>query len=409
LDPRPWGIYLGPWRSSESKERYGRITAEWLAGGRQLRADPKSIIMAEIVVRFRKWASTYYADADGKDTGEAQNFDHAVRPLLKLYGRTPASEFGPLRLRTVREAMIADGLCRNTVNQRINKVRYVFKWAAENELIHPSVYHGLTALSGLRRGRSEAVESKPVKPISPEHARTIKSHVSAEVGAMIELQLLTGMRPGEICIMRGRDLETVSDDLWLYHPHSHKTQHHGHERCIYLGPKAIEFVTPFLRTNTEEFLFSPTAAMQEKWQIGGNPVGRRAKRRPAKHPGDRYTTGSYARAVMDGCDKAFPPPSHLARQRVPANGRKAAKSTRWESIAEWRQRLGQDRWPQLLKWRQDHRFAVNRLRHTAGTLFRKEFGLEAAQVLLGHKTLTVTQVYAEKNVEAAMRIVKRVG
>jgi integrase len=111
--------------------------------------------------------------------------------------------------------MIADGLCRNTVNQRINKVRYVFKWAAENELIDPSVYHGLTALSGLRRGRSEAVESEPVKPVAPEHARAIKSHVSAEVGAMIELQLLTGMRPGEVCIMRGRDLETASDDLWL--------------------------------------------------------------------------------------------------------------------------------------------------------------------------------------------------
>jgi hypothetical protein len=35
--------------------------------------------------------------------------------------------------------------------------------------------------------------------------------------------------------------------------------------------------------------------------------------------------------------------------------------------------------------------------------------LEAAQVILGHKTLAVTEVYAEKNVAAAMRIMSEVG
>jgi hypothetical protein len=47
--------------------------------------------------------------------------------------------------------------------------------------------------------------------------------------------------------------------------------------------------------------------------------------------------------------------------------------------------------------------------HTAATNLRKEYGLEAAQVILGHKTLTVTQIYAEKNVEAAQRIMAEVG
>jgi site-specific recombinase XerC len=37
------------------------------------------------------------------------------------------------------------------------------------------------------------------------------------------------------------------------------------------------------------------------------------------------------------------------------------------------------------------------------------YGLEAAQVLLGHKTLTVTQVYAEKNVQQAMKIAAEIG
>lgn len=40
---------------------------------------------------------------------------------------------------------------------------------------------------------------------------------------------------------------------------------------------------------------------------------------------------------------------------------------------------------------------------------RREYGLEAAQVILGHKTLKVTELYAEKNVEAAQRIMAQVG
>jgi site-specific recombinase XerC len=51
----------------------------------------------------------------------------------------------------------------------------------------------------------------------------------------------------------------------------------------------------------------------------------------------------------------------------------------------------------------------HQLRHTAATELRKTHGLEAAQVILGHRTLTVTQVYAEKNVAAAMSIMAAVG
>jgi site-specific recombinase XerD len=38
----------------------------------------------------------------------------------------------------------------------------------------------------------------------------------------------------------------------------------------------------------------------------------------------------------------------------------------------------------------------NRLRHTAGTKIRHKFGLEAAQVMPGHRQAAVTQIYAER-------------
>ena len=51
----------------------------------------------------------------------------------------------------------------------------------------------------------------------------------------------------------------------------------------------------------------------------------------------------------------------------------------------------------------------HQLRHNAATRLRKDYGLEAAQVILGHKTLAVTEIYAEKNLQAAQKIMGEVG
>jgi integrase len=60
-------------------------------------------------------------------------------------------------------------------------------------------------------------------------------------------------------------------------------------------------------------------------------------------------------------------------------------------------------------WRAKHVWHPHQLRHAAATRLRKAFGLEAAQAILGHKTLKVTEIYAEKNVEAARKIMAAVG
>ena len=39
----------------------------------------------------------------------------------------------------------------------------------------------------------------------------------------------------------------------------------------------------------------------------------------------------------------------------------------------------------------------------------RQFGLEGAQVVLGHAALGVTQVYAERDFEKAARIISQVG
>src|SRR5262249_17769482 len=155
------------------------------------------------------------------------------RPLRKLYGHTLASDFGPLALKAVRSAMLEAGLCRNEINKRVGKIVRVFKWGTENELVTASVYHGLKAVSGLRKGRSEARESEPVKPVPEAFVQAVRPHVARQVWAMIQLQLFTGMRPGEVCQMRTCDVNTAGK-VWTYIPQSHKTEHHGKGREIYL-------------------------------------------------------------------------------------------------------------------------------------------------------------------------------
>jgi integrase len=44
-----------------------------------------------------------------------------------------------------------------------------------------------------------------------------------------------------------------------------------------------------------------------------------------------------------------------------------------------------------------------------GTEIRKRYGLEAAQVILGHASADVTQIYAERDLQKAVEIMREVG
>lgn len=284
--------------------------------------------------------------------------------------------------------MIQLGWCRNHINQQLGRIKRMFKWGVENELIPPSLFHAVQAVRGLRAGRSDARESPPVKPVPEEHIEPVIGCASSQVGAMIRLQLLTGMRPGEVCTMRTCDIDTTKQP-WVYKPEHHKTAHHNHERLVFIGPKGQEVIRPFLQTDrAEAYLFSPADADDErrrrlharrKTPISyGNRPGTNRKRHPRRVPGDRYISVSYRRAIAYASAAAFPTPPGLN-----------------ESDAR--------------KWRREHDWHPHQLRHNAATRLRKEFGIDAAQVVLGHKTLAVTQVYAEKNVEAAQRAMQAAG
>jgi len=195
-------IYLGPYDTPESCSKYDQVIAEWLANGRRLRADtsaqrtPDGLSMCGLMVMFIEHAKSYYVK-NGRQTGEAANIRDSLRPVANLYSTTPVAAFGPRALRTVREAMIDAGLARTCVNARVNRIRRMFKWGVENELVDSSILHALQSVAPLKKGRSAARESAPVRPVPEDHIEAVLATVTSTIRAMIQVQLFTGMRPGE--------------------------------------------------------------------------------------------------------------------------------------------------------------------------------------------------------------------
>lgn len=258
-------FYLGKHGTAASRQAYDRLVAEWLVGGRAALGQEGAgagLSLNELLAAYWRHASAYYVK-DGRPTSELSCLKQAVRTLRSLYGRSPAASLGPLALKAVRQRMVEADLCRNVVNRHVLRIKQVFKWATQNELLPPSVYHGLQAVSGLRMGRTDARETEPVGPVAEQHVDAIQGHVARPVWAIIELQRLTGMRAGEVVIMRGCNLDTTGA-LWLYTPPTHKTEHHGHSRAIELGPRAQEIIRVFLKPDLQAFLFSPTDAVAEQ-------------------------------------------------------------------------------------------------------------------------------------------------
>ena len=367
--------YLGRYGSPESRAEYNRLIQEWLARG-SLPKDTAGTGVASptindlILLFWTRHAEKHYRKPDGTASGELANYRDTLRPLRKLYGNSTAAEFSPLRLKDLRQAMIDSGLARGTINQRVGRIVRMFKWAASEELVPASIFHGLKTLSGLSRGRSEARETNPIRPVPEDRVEAIQGHVARQVWAMIQLQRLTGMRPGEVVLMRASDLD-CSGGVWAYTPPNHKMAYRGRERAIYLGPRAQEVIRPWLRSEPAAYLFSPKEAMEEfrieqrrnrRTPLYPSQKARVRRSKPKRALGDRYSTRSYGHAIGYGCKRA--------------------------GVPVW---------------------GPNRLRHNAATTFRKEFGLDTARAVLGHSDVGTTTIYAERDRSLAAAAMERVG
>jgi site-specific recombinase XerD len=297
------------------------------------------------------------------------------------------------------------------------------------------VHHGLKAVDGLKKGRCDVRESRPVKPVGDHFVDAIRPHVSRQVWTMVELQRLTGMRPGEVVIMRTMDINTTSS-IWEYRPDSHKTEHHGKDRVIFIGPKAQEILKPWLNSALAAYLFSPRESVAErsvklrktrKTKVQPSQQNRR-KENAKRVPAEKYRVTGYGLAIRRGCDRAFPHPTlspltvaDLSREQrdqylelrrsLRSNDLSTERRERLTTALKTflRQDLPEDQQAELRAWQKAHRWHPNQLRHSAATRLRREFGLDVAKAVLGHSSVMPTQVYAEQDQAAAADAMLKTG
>jgi integrase len=404
-------FWLGKFGTPESFSRYQQALSEWLARGcisrrraaqpmqpapRPTISTPDTIDVAEIVERFLQYAEGEFRREDGSPTGEADTIRNALRPLVNRHAATLAKDFTPDALDDVREAMIRDeDWCRNTINAHTRRIKAMFLWA-KNKGLNASAYEAIRDVKNLKRGRTKARETEPKRPVPRPHIDQVLPFLSRHVAAMVQLQLLTGMRSSELCSLKAADLN-MTGPTWRYEPARHKTAHLGPKRRIGLGARAQEILRPFLTGNPNEPIFRPCDANRERNEGRHVPHSPRAGRWKPQHGGKAYTRNTYRQAVVRACEKAFPPPAELARGQD-------------ETEIAWRARLTPKQAQELRAWRKAHAWHPHRLRHNTATEVTERFGVEAASAALGHSSARVTEeIYVERGWKAVERVMGEVG
>ncbi|QEL19848.1 tyrosine-type recombinase/integrase [Limnoglobus roseus] len=348
-------IYLGTYDSPESRQRYAEVIAGLKESPPAPPATPTSppptppradLLVADAYALWIAHCRVYYRLPDGSPSREQDHHRLAWVNLLALFAGRGLLSLSRRDWVAVREAMIARGLSRKSLNQHWGRVYHALKWTVEQGLVEDRVLF-TAKLTPLPAFRSAAPERSPVGPVPLEDVRATQGELEQPVRTMVELMLLTGMRPGEVCALKGSDLIWDSGVCGRGMPSAlllayHKMVRKGRRRHIPLSRSAAELLLPYALAaeNAQVVLFPPTAPLQ----------GANRRRR------GRYDRTTFARVITRAAERA--------------------------GVAHW---------------------SPNQVRHLTATLTRKLLDLDAARALLGHDDVKTTTIYAERDEEAARR------
>ena len=266
--------------------------------------------------------------------------------FLKRTGDTTISQIAKADIKSFQMDCLSFNFCRRYINQLTLCLFRGLKWLAANDFIEPSKYHDLQLVPLLVAGRTKALDHPPVSSVNLDDIEAVLKVLPPMQAAMVKVQLATAMRPGELLQMRPADVDR-SKDLWIYIPRKHKNSYRGHSRKIMIGPKAQAILSPYLIGNANDYIFSPKKIRSCKG---------------TRTPGDRYVSTSYSRLIQRACKKAG-----------------------------------------ILGW------TPHQLRHTAATIFAEQCGWAETRIILGHKSLNTTLIYAETDARIAHSSIRRLG
>lgn len=343
--------------------------------------------LAHMIDAWVAYSEAYYRTPDGK-VSSSMNTVLIVQQALKRYGHLPPQDFDTLMLLDVQRDWVAAGYARMTVNAYQKCVIRAFKWGVARKFCPVETWQALTAVETIHKGRGVMLvngkvvvppERKIVLPVSEADFEAAKKKMPPTLANMVELQLLIGARSGEFLDITPNDLdrspkslkkkngETVTVNVWTVDiSKKHKGAWRGKPRILYFGPKAQAILRPYLLNRPGDApMFNPREVIAERH--ADSKMHRRVDQQPSPRQTDRvvrdrYYNDSYRRAIRRACDAA----------EVPA----------WNP---------------------------HRIRHSAATYLREEFGLEVASLILGHSDVEVTKIYAERNEAKALEVMSQWG
>ncbi|MCH2212045.1 MAG: tyrosine-type recombinase/integrase [Fuerstiella sp.] len=336
-------ISLGKYGSPESKAKFDEVMAQWEADHAERNpAVQVSLTVSRLALLFMKHAIEEYVDVDGEPTGEADNFKYALRSLTNYFHGVRVIDFGPKKLKELRDRLVDEGLAQGTINSRIRRIKQVIEWGVSEEYVSVNHFQALRTVKGLRAGRTKAKPPTPKPKVEIEHVEAVQRHVTSPVWGLIQFMLLTGCRPSEACALRWSKIDT-SGQNWVYQPQKHKTSHRGKNRSVIIGPRCQKLLNSFREHSRSDYVFDPQVGLEE---FVRKEYGDQAKSRKV---GEFYTKDSLYTAIQKACDKAEIP-----------------------------------------------RWSPGQLRKTRATQARQQADLETAQQILGHSSKTTTErSYAE--------------
>ncbi len=206
-------------------------------------------------------------------------------------------------------------LSRNYVNCIIGLVQTCWRWAASEDMVSAEERDAVCALLPLGRGEGGAEVARR-QPAPPNDVKAALEHMGCVPAAMVRLQLLTGMRPGEVCGLSPAEVDRTGFTFdgavwWIYAPGQHKTAHLGKARLVVLGPLAQTVLLPYLDRPPGSPCFSPLETT-----------------RPGNARSSGYSVESYCQAVGYACAAAGMPPwtPHMLRHLASTTARDGGAS-----------------------------------------------------------------------------------
>lgn len=377
-------FYCGPHGSKTSLNEYDRIVAEYLASGRSKdfgQPEPvvETIKMAELIRRFGIYAKGYHVRKDGTQTGVHHNMKPLMRTLNRLYGKIPVEEWRQEQFQAFINYAARNGfgevpkndengeaLSQRSLGDAMGHIKKMFKWANQNGLAGVEHEQAIKNVTLQRRGRA----TDEVEAVPDEFVDLALPHMPEMVADMCRLQMVSGMRPGEVIAITKGQIEFGEDD-WVYKPKNHKNAHRKKSRSIPLVPAAQQILDKYLGAEDEP-CFSPAKSieMQRARRSAERVVplscGTTRKKNAENRGGDYYSAGSYRKAVQRAQEKVF-----------------------YGKVG--------------FKW------SPNQIRHRVGEKLQDAVGIEAVLQVHGHSDLKTSRRYAKENTKLAAAALRKIS